>query len=118
MIELSKKELCSVKDNSIHLSGYWNKKGIHKKNNLCQYKTIEYGKNIVNFNESIDNQECKRLNLNRTKSNYIFILAQKDELVVSNKNLYIITPTLGKKSLYDNFSFNKNSSGSGSVIIS
>ena len=43
---------------------------------------------------------------------------KKDELVASNKNLYIIPSTLGKKSLYDNFSFNKNSSGSGYVIIS
>ena len=58
------------------------------------------------------------INLGRTKTNYIFILAQKDELVASNKNLYIIPSTLGKKSMYDNFSFHENSSGSGSVIIS
>ena len=57
-------------------------------------------------------------NPSRSKSNYIFILAQKDELVASNKNLYIIPSTLGKKSLYDNFSFNKNCAGSGCVIIS
>ena len=118
MIELSKKELCSVKDNSIHLSGFLNKKGVHKKDNLCQYETIEYGKNILHSIESIDNHRCRMINLSKTKTNYIFILAQKDELVASNKNLYIIPSTLGKKSMYDNFSFHENSSGSGSVIIS
>ncbi len=84
---------------------------------MCQYKTIAYGKNVVCFNENIENHKCNRLVLKRTKSNYIFILAQKDELTASNRNLYIIPSTLGKSG-YDNCSFKKNCDGSGSVIIS
>ncbi len=85
---------------------------------MCQYTKIGYGKNILHINKSINNHKCKNLNVDRTKSKYIFILAQKDELIASNKNLYIIPSTLGKKSLYDNCSFNKNCAGSGTVIIS
>ena len=60
---------------------------MYKKESLCHYNTIKYGKNIDNCNESINNHKCKVLNLSRTKSKYIFILAQKDKLVASNKNL-------------------------------
>ena len=70
--------------NSLHLSGFWYQKGHLKKKiyiSILLSNMVKYD----HFNESIDNHKFKRFSLNQTKSNYIFILLQKDKLVVSNK---------------------------------